>query len=166
MYAKKQYYKKDRIICMAMFLFRVQQKNRLSQKGLLKRFTIDCYGKQPTLEDIRAKKAEKIRELYKKKGTREYDEWFLKYNPNMSKTERKPIVSEKDPILNSAFKKTSGFEKVIEEKEKEKELEKKLEKELEKENKPKRRKTADKRRKKNKTNRNRKEKKVDNGFLF
>jgi len=167
MYAKKQYYKKDRIICMAMFLFKVQQKNRLSQKGLLKRFTIDCYGKQPTLEDIRAKKAEKIRELYKKKGTREYDEWFLKYNPNMSKTERKPIVSEKDPILNSVFKKTSGFEKVIEEKEKEKELEKNLEKELEKENKPKRRKTADKRRKRNKTNRKRREKQVvTKGFLF
>jgi hypothetical protein len=164
MYAKKQYYKKDRIICMAMFLFRVQQKNRLSQKGLLKRFAIDCYGKQPTLEDIRAKKAEKIRELHKKKGTREYDEWFLKYNPIMSKTERKPIVSEKDPILNSVFKKTSGFEKVIEEKEKAKELEKDLEKELDK---PKRRKTAEKRRKKNKTNRKRKEKQVvNNGFLF
>jgi hypothetical protein len=160
MYAKKQYYKKDRIICMAMFLFRVQQKNRLSQKGLLKRFTIDCYGKQPTLEDIRAKKAEKIRELYKKKGTREYDEWFLKYNPNMGKGERKPIVSEKDPILNSVFKKTSGFEKVIEEKEKAKVLEKELEK-------PKHRKTVEKRRKKNKTNRKRKEKKiVNNGFLF
>ena len=67
---------------MAMFLFDVQQRNRLSQKGLLKRFSIDCYGKQKMLEDIRTEKAEKFKELIPKKGTVEYDEWFLKYNPN------------------------------------------------------------------------------------
>jgi hypothetical protein len=67
---------------MAMFLFDVQQRNRLNQDGLLKRFSIDCYGKQKTLEDIRTEKAEKFKELNVKKGTPEYDEWFLKYNPN------------------------------------------------------------------------------------
>ena len=72
---------KDRILCMAKFLFDVQQENRLAQKGVLKRFTIDCYGKQPTLEAIRAEKAEKFRELKSKKNTREYEMWFLKYNP-------------------------------------------------------------------------------------
>ena len=60
-YSKKEYYKnKDKILCIAMFLFDVQQRNRLSQEGLLKRFTIDCYGKQKMLEDIRTEKAEKI----------------------------------------------------------------------------------------------------------
>ena len=34
------------------------------------------------LEDIRTEKAEKFKELMPKKGTVEYDEWFLKYNPN------------------------------------------------------------------------------------
>jgi hypothetical protein len=83
LYSKKEYYKnKDKILCMAMFLFDVQQRNRLSQEGLLKRFTIDCYGKQKMLEDIRTEKAEKFKELIPKKGTVEYDEWFLKYNPN------------------------------------------------------------------------------------
>jgi hypothetical protein len=83
LYSKKEYYKnKEKIMCMAMFLFDVQQRNRLSQKGLLKRFSIDCYGKQKTLEDIRTEKAEKFKELITKKGTDEYDEWFLKYNPN------------------------------------------------------------------------------------
>ena len=83
LYSKKEYYKnKDKILCMAMFLFDVQQRNRLSQDGLLKRFTIDCYGKQKMLEDIRTEKAEKFKELMSKKGTAEYDEWFLKYNPN------------------------------------------------------------------------------------
>ena len=62
---------------MAMFLFDVQQRNRLNQEGLLKRFTIDCYGKQKMLEDIRTEKAEKYKELMLKKGTPEYDEWFL-----------------------------------------------------------------------------------------
>jgi hypothetical protein len=83
LYSKKEYYKnKNKIMCMAMFLFDVQQRNRLSQKGLLKRFSIDCYGKQKTLEDIRTTKAEKFKELISKKNTSEYDEWFLKYNPN------------------------------------------------------------------------------------
>jgi hypothetical protein len=67
---------------MANYLFDVQQHNRLSQKGLLNRFSIDCYGKQQTLEDIRSEKAEKYKELASKRGTVEYDDWFLKYNPN------------------------------------------------------------------------------------
>lgn len=151
MYAKKKYYHKDRILCMATFLFRVQQKNRLSQKGLLKRFTIDCYGKQQTLEDIRAKKTEKYKELSGKKGTREYEEWFLKYNPNTDKKVKQ--FSEKDVIMNSAFKKSSGFEKMIEEtkiSEKPKPV----------------RKTPIKKHKRNKTNRRKKEKSNKNAFLF
>jgi hypothetical protein len=75
------YFNKDRILCMAKFLFDVEEENRLAQKGLLKRFTTTCYGKQPTLETIRAEKAEKFKELAGKKGTREYDMWFLKYIP-------------------------------------------------------------------------------------
>jgi hypothetical protein len=150
MYAKKKYYHKDRILCMSTYLFRVQQKNRLSQKGLLKRFTIECYGKQPTLEDIRAQKSEKFNELRNKRGTREYEEWFLKYNPNTNKIVKD--VSKKDTVMNSVFKKTSGFEKVIEEKEK---VEPKLS-----------RKTPVKRRKRNKTNRKKKPKSNNNGFLF
>jgi len=113
LYAKKDYYKKERILCMATFLFRVQQKNRLSQKGLLKRFTIDCYGKQPTIEDIRAKKVEKFKELFNKKGTREYDEWFLKYNPNLV-NQQKQKVSETPIMKKSIFEKSSGFEKMLE----------------------------------------------------
>jgi len=92
LYSKKEYYNKDKILCMAMFLFNVQQKNRLNQKGLLKRFSIDCYGKQQTLEDIRTVKAEKFKELISKRGTVEYDEWFLKYNPN---DKRKTVIKHR-----------------------------------------------------------------------
>jgi hypothetical protein len=104
LYSKKEYYKnKDKILCMAMFLFDVQQRNRLSQDGLLKRFSIECYGKQQMLEDIRTQKAEKFKELIGKKGTPEYDEWFLKYNPlnerkktktrNLEKVKREIVLS-------------------------------------------------------------------------
>ena len=80
-YADFYSYYKDRLLCMAKFLFDVELKNRLEQRGLLKRFSIKCYGKQETLEEIRSKKADKYKELANKKDTKEYEMWFLKYNP-------------------------------------------------------------------------------------
>jgi hypothetical protein len=84
-YVNKPYYTKDRILCMSKMLFDIEQRNRLEQKGLLKRFSIKCYGKQPTLEDIRAEKTEMFKKLADKRGTKEYEEWFLKYNPGLDK---------------------------------------------------------------------------------
>ena len=81
LYADRPYYEKDRILCMANYLFEVQEKNRLSQKGLLKRFSINCMGHQETVEEMRAEKAEKYRELKGKRNDKEYDEWFLQYRP-------------------------------------------------------------------------------------
>ena len=78
-YTDKPYFYKERILCMAQYLFEVEQTNRLAQKGVLKRFTMTCVGRQETLIDVREKKAQKFRDL--KKGTAEYYEWFLKYNP-------------------------------------------------------------------------------------
>jgi hypothetical protein len=93
LFTQKAYYHRDRILCMAMFLFNVQEKNKLNQEGILKRFSIECYGKQPALEDIRAEKTSMFQELADKRGTREYDEWFLKYNPN---------VLRKEPATNNS----------------------------------------------------------------
>ena len=93
------YFNKDRILCMAEFLFNVEQENRLEQRGLLKRFSLDCYGKQPTLETIRAEKAEKFKELNGKRGTREFEEWFLKYNPGS-------IMNSKEEREENKLKKT------------------------------------------------------------
>jgi hypothetical protein len=84
LYADVDYYYKDRILCMAKFLFDVEQANRLEQKGVLKRFSIDCYGKQPTLESMRMEKSEMFEKLKDKKGTEEYERWFLKYSPKRS----------------------------------------------------------------------------------
>jgi hypothetical protein len=87
LYTKKIYYYKDRLLCISEYLYDLQEDNRLSQKGLLKRFSMDCYGKQPTMEDIRAEKASKYAVLSTQKNTREYDEWFLNYKPAIGKKE-------------------------------------------------------------------------------
>jgi hypothetical protein len=87
LYTNRDYYNdfSERILCMSKFLFDVQQKNRLQQKGLLKRFSIICYGHQESIEEMRAQKAKKFKELQTKKGTRDYEEWFLNYKPEIIK---------------------------------------------------------------------------------
>ena len=91
LYANRPYYDKDRIMCMSKYLFEVQEKNRLQQKGLLKRFSISCAGHQETVEEMRAAKTDKFAELKDKKGKPEYDEWFLRYRPLDAKE-----IDEKD----------------------------------------------------------------------
>jgi len=81
LYADKKYYDKNRILCMSAYLFQVEEHNRLAQKGVLKRFSTKCYGKQETLEDIRSKKNQLFKELSKKRKSIEYDKAFLKYEP-------------------------------------------------------------------------------------
>lgn len=80
-YADRVYYDINRILCMSQFLFDVQQHNRLKQSGLLRRFSINCYGKQPTLESMRFEKTAKYEELKGKRESREFEEWFLRYVP-------------------------------------------------------------------------------------
>ena len=100
-YSTDPHFSKDRILCMAKFLFDVEQKNRLGQKGVLKRFSINCVGKQPTIESMRAEKMEKFKELRGKRGSNDYDMWFLQYNPktpdkqNKTKKVKPPTISSK-----------------------------------------------------------------------
>lgn len=82
MYADMPHYDKDRLLCIAEFLFDVQRKYKLTQRGILKRFSVNCYGKQQTLDDIRSEKALKHKLLRNKKNTKEYQMWFLRYNPD------------------------------------------------------------------------------------
>jgi Poly(A) polymerase catalytic subunit len=87
-YSGIEYHDKDRIMCMVEYLYKVQERNRLEQKGILKRYSIKCLGKQATLDEIRTEKAEKFKELMNKKDSREYKMWFLKYNPAMKNTKK------------------------------------------------------------------------------
>ena len=87
-YINRPYYDSNRLLCMSEYLFKVQLRNRLEQKGLLKRFSINCYGKHNTLEDIRSAKTTKFKELRSKKlksGDTEYDTYFLRYIPSVNK---------------------------------------------------------------------------------
>ena len=89
LYVNKPYYNVDRILCIADYLFKVQARNRFKQKGVLKRFSISCYGKQQTLTNIRAEKAKKFRELKNKKNSAEYEKYFLRYIPAEKKLNKK-----------------------------------------------------------------------------
>jgi hypothetical protein len=88
LYANRGYYDVDRIICMAQYLFTVQIKSRLKQSGLLKRFTLSCYGKQETMSDIRNEKAHKYKELKDKKHTDEFEKHFLRYIPEEKRRDK------------------------------------------------------------------------------
>lgn len=104
LYADRPYYDQDRILCMAQYLFQVQSKNRLQQKGLLKRFSINCYGNNSeSIETIRASKAQKFKELKGKRGTKEYDEYFLRYTPGEKKTKKTSKTRKRKNRRKSKF---------------------------------------------------------------
>ena len=105
LYANRPYYDKDRILCLSTFLFKVQEENRLNQKGVLKRFSINCIGHQETVEEMRAEKAEKFIELKDKKNDPEYDEWFLRYRP-LDKTEKSKTRQKRKKVVKSGVNKT------------------------------------------------------------
>ena len=107
-----KYYDHIRIMCMAEFLFQVQQKNRLKQKGLLKRFSTNCYGTQITPEKLREIKSEKFIELQDKKGSKEYEKYFIRYNPlellekKKMETRKRKRMELKNSDKNKKHKKT------------------------------------------------------------
>jgi hypothetical protein len=105
LYANRPYYDKDRILCMSNYLFEVQEKNRLAQRGLLKRFSLNCMGHQETVEEMRAEKAEKFAELKGKRGDPEYEEWFLRYRPLDKKLEKDENKKAKTKTIKKVKKK-------------------------------------------------------------
>ena len=91
-YCDKKYFDVDRLLCMSQYLLKVQYENKLAQTGLLKRFTIDCYGDEQTIEDMRGEKHVMFEKLKKLKNTRnslEYDKMFLKYTPGKKQRSKK-----------------------------------------------------------------------------
>ena len=92
-------------------LFDVQRKNRLSQKGVLRRFSITCYGKQGTLADMRNLKTQKFNELKNKRNSKEYEEWFLMYKPGEKNTQP---LKEKNSRKKKKTKKTRKTRKTVE----------------------------------------------------
>jgi hypothetical protein len=116
LYTDRDYYSEfmDRILCMSKFLFEVQQKNRLEQKGLLRRFSVTCYGHQESVSEMRDHRNKVYGELKMKKGTKEYDEWFLNYKPvykkkNGNMTEKKAPVRSKRKLKTKKRKSFFGI---------------------------------------------------------
>ena len=106
-YEDKKY--QDRLMCMSKFLFDVEQKNRLSQIGLLKRFTLSCYGKQSTIESVRSEKTDMFRKLQNKRDAKEWEQWFLKYNPSASAEKKKSKKPTFKPKTKKKKKKESEY---------------------------------------------------------
>jgi hypothetical protein len=79
LYAELPHFDTDRIMCMANMLFEVIQENIRKQNGPLKRFPLNCYGKQSSLRSIKAKKWQLKKTLTK--GTLPYKRWFFRYSP-------------------------------------------------------------------------------------
>ena len=112
LYADRPYYDPHRILCLCQYLFMVQAKNRLQQKGVLKRFSTKCYGKQLTLEKLRAEKALKFDELKYDICSKEYQKYFLRYIPARKsicetiKTKTKKTKTKKTKTKKTKTKKT------------------------------------------------------------
>jgi len=82
LYVNRPYYDPQRVLCMSHYLFKVQQRHRLHQKGILRRFSIDCYGDEKhTKEKVRAEKTKRYKSLSKHRGSKEWEYYFLNYKP-------------------------------------------------------------------------------------
>jgi hypothetical protein len=103
LYANRIYYDHERLLCMAEYLFSVQTKNRFAQKGVLKRWTPECYGTQSTITDMRIEKSEAFERLKNKRGSKEWNEWFMNYSPlTANKTSSKTKgTRRKHPVRRS-----------------------------------------------------------------
>jgi hypothetical protein len=95
LYARQPYYSIDRLVCTATWLQKLQEKNRLEQKGLLQRFTVRCLGNQETRQEIRAEKAAMYERLKNRKDSREFDKWFLNYIPREQLQKRQPRMTQR-----------------------------------------------------------------------
>jgi hypothetical protein len=94
MFVDREYYMKNRILCMCEYLFKTQKRNKLKQKGLLKRFSIDCYGEQLTIEKMRAEKSAMFNKLKNNRKSKKFEWWFLRYIPQQI-AERKKFMRKK-----------------------------------------------------------------------
>jgi hypothetical protein len=108
-YVNRPYYDENRILCMSQFLFKIQEKNRLKQSGLLKRFSDECYGSQITLEKMREKKSDMYKKLKNKKNSREYEWYFLRYVPSEKYSKKKSKRKNKKKKRKKTKKRKRGI---------------------------------------------------------
>lgn len=84
-YSKQPKHNQERILCMTQYLSELQMKNRLTKKGILKRFSSDCYGYQETLQEVNLNREllfKKFKRDRVKKSNLDYQKYFMKYTPS------------------------------------------------------------------------------------
>jgi len=86
-YLNDKNYDVNRILCLSLYIFLIQEHNKLKNKGLLKRFSINCYGHQESLEEILEIKSKKFIELKNNKNSPTYKKWFFQYDPTTKNIE-------------------------------------------------------------------------------
>jgi hypothetical protein len=111
LFADRDYYDSERIMCMAEYLFKVQATNRLAQKGVLRRFSTECYGDQETLADMRKEKAKAFKKFGTARGTKEYEEHFLRYVPGEEKKKSSAKTRKHSSPRKSSSSKTKSARK-------------------------------------------------------
>jgi len=112
LYSNRSYYDEQRILCMCEFLYRVLERNRINQShGILRRFSMDCYGTAHAKEELLAEKTRKYDELQDKRNTEEYEWYFLRYLPGKGKPVRKKRKTVKKTLKKSKTKKRTGTKK-------------------------------------------------------
>ena len=80
-YMNKPIYDKHKLLCACKSLFKIQQKNKMRNIKILRRFNLPCIGHQITLRDLKTIKNMKYYELKSKNKTKDYEKWFLNYVP-------------------------------------------------------------------------------------
>ena len=110
MFVDREYYMKNRILCMCEYLFKTQKRNKLKQKGLLKRFSIDCYGEQLTIEKMRAEKSAMFNKLKNNRKSKKYEWWFLRYIPQQI-AERTNFIRKKTTKQRKTIRKKNKTKK-------------------------------------------------------
>lgn len=79
--------KSNQIVCLCQYLINIQ---KLQQKGILKRFTLNCIGTQKTQRDVFIEKDKLYKKYKNRKNTQIFKETFFRYSPKAKKTKRKP----------------------------------------------------------------------------
>jgi len=108
LYINRPYYDRDRLLCMSQYIYDLQYDNLTKNEGVFKRFSKPCIGKQVTLKDIKDVKSHMFNKLKNKKGTREYDEWFLNYNP-IEKDKMKALKGKNAEKFDEKIKDVNKF---------------------------------------------------------
>jgi hypothetical protein len=94
-YSNSIYFDEYNLLCLSEYLLNIYKQNRLKNKGLLRNYSINCYGTQDTFEKIIIKRNEKFEQLKNNKNSKEYKKWFLRYNPLDEKKKRQKTIKNK-----------------------------------------------------------------------